>query len=508
MTADSQEGDVGQEALEDNAGQRSCRRWIARILRKTACLLMMALVIGAAYIILTNCRGQLAKRRVIRELESRGLPAVPTRPANQDRDASQHPDVSLAEEANDGSRLYLAAWEVARFPITWRDDLPRAGWSSEPELCTRIDDNLVAVLEEYVQIQKPLYSLVEKARSCERFDYDIDFALGEAHFARAIGGIQKTARAMCVLSLHEQSIGDTEKAIDACAAILDMKSSVPYARESLPWLLRVDVGTKAIRGVEHAVSRGVASPDCLLEFRSRVLAELLEFDHKSVMAAGIAMDVRYLYHPGLWTAARELGVERACLRGDRRDLMCALHFLNPKHHSYSSRLGEPIQIRSSDRLRARLVLNWYRLWHLVCPGWWRLCFARDIEANLETYDAIDIRSQVTQGSDRSRVLGTILEYQASLKVCAVALALETYRIDHGRWPDPFSQLALEENSLRDPFSAGLLKYEFTDSGCVVYSIGRNQKDDKGETNTLGKDDLAFHLFDPQERNQAHATSSD
>jgi hypothetical protein len=54
-------------------------------------------------------------------------------------------------------------------------------------------------------------------------------------------------------------------------------------------------------------------------------------------------------------------------------------------------------------------------------------------------------------------------------------------------------------------------YKRTDSGCIVYSIGMNQKDDGGRFSgsmDVDEDDLAFQLFNPELRNESPDQSDD
>jgi type II secretory pathway pseudopilin PulG len=74
----------------------------------------------------------------------------------------------------------------------------------------------------------------------------------------------------------------------------------------------------------------------------------------------------------------------------------------------------------------------------------------------------------------------------------VALALAAYRAEHGTYPTQLAQLSPKYLAAipEDPFADGPLRYKRTKTGCVVYSIGPNGKDDGGASRSLSSDDDA------------------
>jgi hypothetical protein len=83
-------------------------------------------------------------------------------------------------------------------------------------------------------------------------------------------------------------------------------------------------------------------------------------------------------------------------------------------------------------------------------------------------------------------------------IIQTVLAVERFRLAHqNQLPDGLEELTplLLSKGPMDPFSGMKLKYKKLPSGYVVYSIGRNRKDDGGIGETYGKrgdpDDIAF-----------------
>src|SRR5262249_11843362 len=71
--------------------------------------------------------------------------------------------------------------------------------------------------------------------------------------------------------------------------------------------------------------------------------------------------------------------------------------------------------------------------------------------------------------------------QAELHCAVVAVALERYRRDHGRWPESLARLAPHylRSMPSDPYDGQPLRYRRLDDGVVVYSVGPDGEDDGG-----------------------------
>jgi hypothetical protein len=100
--------------------------------------------------------------------------------------------------------------------------------------------------------------------------------------------------------------------------------------------------------------------------------------------------------------------------------------------------------------------------------------------------------------------------QARLRCAIVALALERYRLDHGRWPERLDQLAPQYLTAlpRDPCDGRALRYKALPDGVLVYSVGLDGEDNGGALNRREPGakgaDVGFRLWDPPHRRQAPA----
>jgi hypothetical protein len=92
-----------------------------------------------------------------------------------------------------------------------------------------------------------------------------------------------------------------------------------------------------------------------------------------------------------------------------------------------------------------------------------------------------------------------LNGHVSLRCVLVALAAERYRLQHGHWPLVLTDLF--PNYLAsvplDPFDAVALRYRRTDTGAIVYSVGKDGRDDGGDVQR----DIVFRLWNVEQRRQ-------
>jgi hypothetical protein len=97
--------------------------------------------------------------------------------------------------------------------------------------------------------------------------------------------------------------------------------------------------------------------------------------------------------------------------------------------------------------------------------------------------------------------------QAYLRCAYVALAVERYRLTHGRWPDSLAEVVPKFLRMLpgDPYNGQPLHYRRTKDGVVIYSVGPDGNDDGGKVDrknptALGTD-LGFQLWDVPHRRQ-------
>ncbi len=84
---------------------------------------------------------------------------------------------------------------------------------------------------------------------------------------------------------------------------------------------------------------------------------------------------------------------------------------------------------------------------------------------------------------------------ARMRTAQIALAVKTYQVEHGQYPDSLAELEAEGWQLpTDPFGGGTYQYRLEGDGFVVWSIGPDMDDDQA-----GKDLDSFHETPDEER---------
>jgi len=106
----------------------------------------------------------------------------------------------------------------------------------------------------------------------------------------------------------------------------------------------------------------------------------------------------------------------------------------------------------------------------------------------------------------SRALRDQVQAKVRLSIAAAALAAEQYRQKNGRWPDSLEELVPEflDEVPEDWFGTGKVRYEHTESGVILYSVGPDGRDNGG-AGQPDADDLTFRLLDPELRGAKTAT---
>jgi hypothetical protein len=94
---------------------------------------------------------------------------------------------------------------------------------------------------------------------------------------------------------------------------------------------------------------------------------------------------------------------------------------------------------------------------------------------------------------------------ALMRSAITALAVERYRLSHGRWPERLEDLVRSylSNIPCDPFDGQPLRYRHLADGVVIYSVGLDRIDDGGNIERIKFNepgtDIGFQLWNPERR---------
>jgi hypothetical protein len=116
-------------------------------------------------------------------------------------------------------------------------------------------------------------------------------------------------------------------------------------------------------------------------------------------------------------------------------------------------------------------------------------------------------SMLLGGFTRGRITNSYLTNLAQMRAGVAAIAVERYRMQHGRWPQYLDDLApaFLKSVPRDPFDGAPLRFRQVEHGVVIYSIGTNEQDDGGvllrklPPSPTNAGDYGFELWNPDQR---------
>ncbi|NLX14151.1 MAG: hypothetical protein GXY44_10935 [Phycisphaerales bacterium] len=109
--------------------------------------------------------------------------------------------------------------------------------------------------------------------------------------------------------------------------------------------------------------------------------------------------------------------------------------------------------------------------------------------------------------DFGRAFVLDMKTTSQIRAARTAMALERYRIAHGRWPDTLDKLVPEylASIPLDPFDGRPLRYSLKDDAAFIYSISENLVDNSGEVASFHPSaprdatDCGFTLLPPARR---------
>jgi hypothetical protein len=353
---------------------------------------------------------------------------------------------------------------------------------ADPPPNIRIDPKRVGLIRQEMVAAAAALKAARQLKDFPRGRYPIKYS---ADFITTVINEQQESRAVAALLQFDVQLlnedGKADAALSSCRAILNTGRALGDEPLLISQLIRKAECSIGLACIEQTLAQGVAGETALAEVQ-KLLAD--EEKHSGFLAA---------------------------MRGERAG---------------SDRAMESIQIGgvsgSGSSLKEQLLL------HL--PGEIMRSRALLFRRNTQLVEAAKLPP--SQQGERLQALEADLQEQpllvrhassACLKVaaahqptraqirCAMAgVAAERYRLKHGRWPEGLEQLKTAgflETVPGDPFTEAPLRLSRRKDGIVIYSVGPDGVDNRGNINrenppTPGTD-LGFQLWDVPQRRQPY-----
>ncbi len=121
-------------------------------------------------------------------------------------------------------------------------------------------------------------------------------------------------------------------------------------------------------------------------------------------------------------------------------------------------------------------------------------------ANANRFDQLQIAFTMLFLPAMDAATTAAVRAEASNCAAVTFLAVERYRHKHKKLPERLEQLVPEflEAVPADPYNGKLLRYVVRDGQPIVYSVGKNRKDDGGHGYEDGQPDVTFPVTEREE----------
>jgi hypothetical protein len=300
--------------------------------------------------------------------------------------------------------------------------------------------------------------------------------------------LQQLIRLLRLDAVRRVQDGDIDGALTICRALVNTGRSFGDEPIAISQLVRLCHQRLAIRGLERALAQGEASEATLAEIQ-----RLLEDEADQ---------------PLLVIAAR---AERAIVHQ-------FLEFVeNGGHYRASfgmrSRTGSNDVDEFLDRGKARGCHAAYLRYFNECVEIAKL----PSEQQVERLRDFDLRPPENVPQPLTALSGPLDNFQklaiwfhrtlAFLRCGIAAVAMERYRLAHGRWPERLEGLvpAYLSKIPIDPFDGQPLRFRRLKDGVIIYTVGEDRQDDGGQRVRIKAGepdaDVGFQLWDREHRRQ-------
>lgn len=425
------------------------------------------LLAAVGYVIWVNYAGNRAIYEIDKELLSRGIREKTVQPIPTDQNAA---------------RFWLAAIELAvDFDHAIYNDIT---W---PKLGERVPSDFAAKLADISQQNQPAFAMVNAAMKFDQNNLGLHTRDDFDRIMYIFGRQRQLSRSLKTKAFYAIAINDSDMAFQACVDSIAVVSVLQNVDLLITHLVQCSIAAMAIETIEHTLS--------CVEFTPEQLGYLQkQLDSRLEMNLGKAIEGELFY---IRDCARD---PQWILSGMRK-----WRIKNPYVFDMSS-------LYEKYRPWDGVPVPCFNAYEDICAGKEQLTALEEVNSCLATYDLFqkknvtwqmfkDLEKEITPMN-----LGTCQVYYQSVirnAVAQAAMAVETYRMKHGDWPETL-ELVFDQIP-KDAFCQPL-KISHDKDGVRIYSVGLDGIDDQGlgkieNSSWQDKDDLTFRLLDPSKRNQ-------
>ena len=358
--------------------------------------------------------------------------------------------------------LYLQAAKLLKM-VHDRDGLPIIGNADLPPLGEPMSDPMRQAVTELLAANSGALKLLHEAAALEHARYPFNLRLGMGASPMHLGDLRSQAHLMCLEAVAYGEAGRTDQATQSVAGAFRVARSLMNEPVVVSQLVRVTTEDLATGVTERLVNLGELKPDHLA-ILSDCLAGPQRQDGMTRAMAGWRCTLSDLF--------QNPSRGQEWIEGPRIGPFEMPGKLQLFVHQVTGNLDRG-HLAALDIMTARVELSTMAPFQAK-P---KLAALDTQIVDLPRY-AIWSRQHIDPGG-RAQIIEAMsfTRRQAG----RMALAVEQFRIAHGRLPQTLEDVAPEFIDVVpiDPFDGKLLRYRKLDKGFVVYSVGEDGVDDSG-----------------------------
>lgn len=361
------------------------------------------------------------------------------------------------------------------------DRLYRLGmvtWSVLAEPHKAMSEEDFAKLEAFIQENGPLYDAIDAATESGQARIKQVFYWANRNYIEHLMQIGAVSRVVLARALYEADRGNGPEAASAIRSIVSTANLLAPEPRLLSQLTRISVIESVPFLVERSVDRGIPDPE-----RLGALQEALQdAEHSDALwLALVGERLQRLDEPMNWKWISELPTTIRWALWSASHIPGGTAWLEAEYISVMSELVDAAKLPPWERRQ-----QFERIVQRV-----------EIQSPLHTWRYGTVYAAAV-GPLYAHLPSYLDETTAHLRCARLAAALLEYRHEFGGLPDPGEVPPnLAERWPTDPFTGEPLRYELTDNGFLVYSVGPNLTDYGGLRPFQGRWDGGDIVFEVQ-----------
>ncbi len=334
-----------------------------------------------------------------------------------------------------------------------------------------------ALLKQYSESLKKMHQAADE-RGAAR--YPTDFSQGIAMLTPHIEQLHKGMRLLVLQANVRARRGDAHGAAESLRAILRLAESLENEPALLSMLTRIS-GNSVFQGELARLVPGAGFSDADL---AELQAELASIDYRQGLTramVGERVTGIFMFHtPGLveeWAEYEGFWVPGNGWIPTNRDLAMYLSIM--ARHIDATKLPDPARIQGVEAVERQVDA---------------------LSANANKFEQLQTLFTSLFVPAVAVTPTAVVRTETSKRAAIAFLAAERYRLKHKKLPERLGQLVPDflDAVPIDPYDGQSLRYVVRDGQPIVYSVGKDRKDDGGHGNYPGEPDVTFPITEREE----------